>query len=120
MLRGTWVYRDGEMVEKGGPKDVRPIPPRSAFPCPRVIRDEIAPLQSMVDGRWFDSKSAMRASYREQGYREVGNDVELTPRDNSRNVSARDDVEKAVAMFKQGYRPDALPTTILPPEAYEP
>lgn len=50
----------------------------NTFPCPYVIGDGqggIHGLQSMVDGRVYDSKSNMRRHYRETGHVELGNDV---------------------------------------------
>lgn len=40
-----------------------------------LIRDSMEPTQSMVDGKMYDSKAAIRASYAGTGYREVGNDI---------------------------------------------
>jgi hypothetical protein len=50
---------------------------RSALAGPAIISDGIA-LRSMVDGRIYTSKAALRRSYRERGYVEVGNEA-LTP-----------------------------------------
>jgi hypothetical protein len=59
MMRGSWVYRNGELVEKGGPKDVRLAPPRSSLPCPMIMSDAM-PACEHVDGKFYDSKSAYR------------------------------------------------------------
>lgn len=54
--------------------------PDEAVCAPMVIRDDQAPLQSMVDGKYYDSKRAMRATYQPSGnregvqYTEVGGD----------------------------------------------
>jgi hypothetical protein len=48
--------------------------------APMVIRDGMDPVQSMLDGKLYDSKRALRATYRPSGnregkyYSEVGND----------------------------------------------
>jgi hypothetical protein len=53
---------------------------RSDLAAPGVITDSQQPLRSMADGKVYDSKSAMRRSYRADGnpqgveYIEVGND----------------------------------------------
>jgi hypothetical protein len=53
---------------------------RSIHGCPMVIGDAIEPVQSMVDGKFYTSKSALRATYKPSGnakgesFVEVGND----------------------------------------------
>jgi hypothetical protein len=47
---------------------------RGNFPTPGVITDTMAPIQSMLDGKLYDSKAALRATYRAAGVNEVGND----------------------------------------------
>jgi hypothetical protein len=70
-MRGTWVIRNGKVVEKGGPEDVRPMPQRSALPCPMLISDDM-PAAEHVDGRFYTSKSAFRQVTRANGLTEVG------------------------------------------------
>lgn len=54
--------------------------PFEALSAPSVIADTMAPIQSMVDGQIYDSKAALRATYKPSGnkegkrYAEVGND----------------------------------------------
>lgn len=50
----------------------------SHLPCPALISDQIE-VKSMVDGQTYTSKSALRRSYRDKGYVEVGNE-ELKPK----------------------------------------
>lgn len=45
---------------------------RSLHGCPMVIADTMAPVQSMLDGKLYDSKAALRATYRAAGVTEVG------------------------------------------------
>lgn len=47
---------------------------RSVHGCPSVIGDSMAPVQSMLDGKIYDSKRTLRATYRAAGVTEVGND----------------------------------------------
>lgn len=106
-MRGTWVMRNGCIVEKGGPLDVRHFPQRSSLPCPRLASDHMAPVQSMLDGRLYDSKSALRATYRAAGVTEVGNDpARLRPRQKPKTneKAVRDTVEKAAARYARGER----------------
>jgi hypothetical protein len=44
--------------------------------APNVKVDEMAPMQSMADCKYYTSKSAYRRSLKEQGFIEVGNDVD--------------------------------------------
>jgi hypothetical protein len=39
-----------------------------------VIGDTMEPVQSMLDGKMYDSKARLRATYRAAGVTEVGND----------------------------------------------
>lgn len=49
---------------------------RSRLPGPMVITDTIEPTKSMLDGRTYTSKSALRRTYREAGVTEVGNETQ--------------------------------------------
>src|SRR3546814_13662815 len=48
----------------------RPVPvANSDYPCPAIHSDNLlTPLQSMADGKWYDSKSEMLKSYRADGH----------------------------------------------------
>ena len=70
---GTWVYRGGQLVEKGGPQDVRVLPPRSDLPCPMLVSD-IMDAAEHVDGRFYTSKSEYRRVTKANGLIEVGNE----------------------------------------------
>ncbi len=56
----------------------------SDLPAPMLINDSMEPVQSQLDGRMYDSKAALRATYRPSGnsegksYVEVGNDSSLS------------------------------------------
>ncbi len=50
--------------------------------APTVHADEMEPMQSMADCKFYTSKSAYRRSLREQGFIEVGNDVDGFKRTN--------------------------------------
>lgn len=47
------------------------------LPAPRINGDNLNAVQSMTNGKWYDSKSALRAEYRRAGVVEVGNDVPM-------------------------------------------
>ncbi len=80
---------------------------RSALPCPMLITDSIEPTQSMADGKFYTSKTALRRTYRPEGnpqgveYIEVGNNQDPTipksgnvKRDKAKN---REIIERAMA-----------------------
>jgi hypothetical protein len=107
-MRGTWVYRNGRLVEKGGPEDIRVEPQRSSLPAPMLISDTMEPIQSMVDGRFYTSKAVLRASYRAAGVVEVGNDparLKPKPKPQPNRKAIRQSVEKAFAQHASGVRP---------------
>lgn len=54
--------------------DTGPAPQRSDLPRPMVITDTMDPVQSAADGKWYTSKSTIRAGYKAHGLVEVGND----------------------------------------------
>ena len=57
---------------------------RSHLAAPSFVGDAIEPTQSMVDGKYYTSKSALRSTYKPSGnkegtrYIEVGNDPSVT------------------------------------------
>lgn len=69
MARQTFVHFNGRLMPKGE------VPDEYFTGRNRgVIDDTMAPVQSMVDGKKYDSKSALRRHYRAAGVYEVGND----------------------------------------------
>ncbi|MGE0238401.1 MAG: hypothetical protein AB7F09_20015 [Parvibaculaceae bacterium] len=57
---------------------------RSILGAPMVIADEMPPTRSMLDGKYYTSKAALRATYRPSGnvegasFVEVGNDPAMS------------------------------------------
>jgi len=49
--------------------------PRSSLPFPMVLSDTMEPVQSQLDGRYYDSKSRLRATYKNAGVIEIGTDA---------------------------------------------
>jgi hypothetical protein len=72
----------------------RPTPNRSSLPAPHLMRDEMPPTQSMLDGKLYDSKSRLRRTYKAAGVVEVGNDATMTPPAPKR--PRREDIKAAV------------------------
>lgn len=72
------AYRDNYRLIEWKPvryERRRVIPPaRSDLPCPHIVGDTMDPVQSMATGKMYDSKSAIRAEYKQLGLTEVGND----------------------------------------------
>lgn len=76
MARESYVYHPetGELVPKHLYR--RPPPARSDLPMPMIRSDSIAPGRSQLDGRTYDSLSALKASYRDYEAR-TGKQVEI-------------------------------------------
>lgn len=107
MPRETYVLRDGALVPKGEAMPFTAFGPMSDLPCPMVMGDTMAPVQSMADGRMYDSKSAIRAHYRRAGVVEVGNDparLRARPKPKRDRHAIKDTVDKATARFNRGER----------------
>lgn len=93
-----WVYRNGEIVEKGGPKDVQSPVARADMPCPMLIGDSM-PAAEHVDGNFYESKSAYRRVTRANGLIEVGNDTARfrKPKVPDREKGIDQAIERAIA-----------------------
>ena len=106
--------------------DWRPLPPvekptrqrgaSSGLPCPMVIRDSMdGDLQSMADGKWYDSKSALRRSYTADGnpqgrdYQEIGGtEIEPAGRASVDKKALRDALDRAMHDVETGQIPDSI------------
>jgi len=112
-IRGTFVYRDGELVPKHLAAPLIPRGARSTMSAPYLIGDTTDAFQSMADGKMYDSKSSYRAELKRQGLREIGNDIDGHLKDvvasNPQKPKAKADVIKAYQKVKQGYRPPPAP-----------
>lgn len=79
--------------------------PRSDLPCPQVLSDAMDAVQSQVSGKFYESKSALRAEYKATGHIEKGNEkrppwkMPRTPRQ-----VIRETVRKAAARVERGER----------------
>jgi len=51
---------------------------KSSLPTPMISLDTMDAVQSQLDGKFYDSKSALRATYKAAGVTEVGNDSSVT------------------------------------------
>ena len=98
-------------VEKSTP--VRPA--RATFPTPMIASDSCDGIQSMADGRHYDSKAALRRSYRADGnpqgrdYTEIGDaPVEANPVARPDRKAIRDAADKALHDVQAGNVPEHI------------
>lgn len=114
MLRGIFVYRDGELVPKHLAAPLVPRAARSAFSAPSVRSDTTDAFRSMADGKLYDSKSNYRAELKRQGMREIGNDIDAHLKDVEATApqkpKAKADVIKAYQKVRAGYKPPPGPS----------
>jgi hypothetical protein len=82
----------------------RPLRQRSDLPSPMLIRDHIDPLQHPADGKFYDSKSQIRAVAKAHNLIEVGTEAQKDNR--VRDEVTRDDVGQAIQKLNQGYQPN--------------
>lgn len=87
-------------------------PARSSLAAPRIASDIMAPVQSQLDGKLYDSKSALRATYRQAGVVEIGNDParhKPFERPKTSRKEIKDVVDRARARVDRGERFDRRP-----------
>lgn len=94
----TWVYRNGELVEK------HLAEPKGTTFIRGVISDTIPDMVHPANGKKYDSKSAFRKVTKAHGYVEVGNERQSDKRAPIHQDFGRDVVE-AVRKVNDGYRP---------------
>lgn len=96
MSRTVFVIRGGVAVDKAT------APPlHHANDAPYVIADGMEAVQSMVDGRMYDSKRGYQASVRAAGCEIVGNDK--APFERKRTYEPQDvgrDMRQAIAQLE--------------------
>lgn len=99
----TWVIRNGELIERGSLQDVRPVRQQSGLPCPMVRVDSMNGLQSMQDGKIYESRSQLYRSYADAGVRifEKGE----KPSAPERQKVTKAEVAAALNKVRAGYRP---------------
>ena len=78
---------------------------RSDLAAPMLIRDEMGPVQSQLDGKVYDSKSALRSTYKAAGVVEVGNDSSVMSPTYKKPTVDRKAVSESVdkALTKAGF-----------------
>lgn len=104
-MSSMWVTLDNgrqvfRRVDKHEPK-------RSDLPCPYIASDVMDPVQSMLDGKIYDSKARLRRTYKDAGMIEVGNDparLRPMPKPKPDRKAIRQALEKAEARYSRGER----------------
>lgn len=88
---------------------------RSDLPSPRIVRDGFdRPVQSMANGRWYDSKRGLSASHRASGnphgqdFIELGNEEPKFVPYETDKAELVSDIKEAMADVKAGRLPDVL------------
>lgn len=77
------VCRDWHDLDKPWPHNcTRHEPSKQVLPAPMITSDGMKPVQSMTNGLWYDSKSAIRSEYKRAGVVEVGNEKIEPPKTN--------------------------------------
>lgn len=72
-------------------------PAKSDLPAPMLIADTMDPVRSQLDGKYYDSKAALRSTYKAAGVVEVGNDSSvLDPKPFKKPKPKREDIKAAV------------------------
>lgn len=71
---------------------------RSDLASPMLIRDGMDPVQSQLDGKMYESKSALRQTYKQAGVVEVGNDSSvIDPKPYRKPRPRREDINASVS-----------------------
>jgi len=99
MARESYVFDPiaGELVDRDEYYARKAPPKRSGLSAPMIISDGIE-VKSMVDGKIYTSKSALRQSYRANGYIEVGNEpLKAPPKPKPDRKAISESVGKAFA-----------------------
>ena len=109
----AWVTLENGRQVYRTVQEPKPIA-RSAFPCPLIRSDRIEPVQSMADGKFYDSLSALRATYKPGGnpqgeeYTEIGDAPMRGPKELPRMTKQEisDLLDKSEAMISRGEVPE--------------
>lgn len=101
MSRGKWTWD----TEKGCLVPVEKPQPLSA---PEVMPDEMEPMQSMVDCRYYTSRSAYRKHLKSRGYIEIGNEINFQYKHNpyeeyAYNKQLEEDCARAYFEARDGF-----------------
>lgn len=81
-----------------------PTPRRTHLAAPQINFDTMNPVQSMTNGQFYDSKSALRSEYRRAGVIEVGNE-KLNPKPKTDPAARKKEIRATVgkALSRAGF-----------------
>lgn len=92
----------------------RPVDARSDLACPQIMSDRFdKPVQNMIDGKFYESKAALRATYKPSGnaegkeYMELGHDPVPEHKHVRDKKKALDTIARAEADIASGNAPPA-------------
>lgn len=103
-MKYAWFIIDGREVFRRIPETETK---RSSLGFPMISSDIMDPVQSQLDGKTYDSKSALRETYRANNVVEIGNDpARLKPKQRKKvdGNQIKATLDKAEARFNRGER----------------
>ena len=111
-MRGTYVYRDGELVPKhlAEPLNYGFLSRSDRVAAPSIQLDTIE-MRSMADGKVYTSKNHYRQSLKAHGYREVGNEIAAHVAEATAErprPPIQPDLVDAYKKVKEGYKPPPI------------
>ncbi len=92
----TYAWFDAGCGRQVYRKVPEPTAGRSALPCPILLKPFDEPVQSMADGKWYTSKTALAASHRRAGAIEIGNEEIRNVAPEPDTTQRRQDIKRAV------------------------
>lgn len=108
MTDSKWVKIGDRLIYRRTPVAVESK--RSDLAMPMIRSDRIEPVQSMADGKVYDTASGLARSHAgfEQAERFDPNNVKAPPSRSITHEQAADVADKATNMLSQGYKPDVV------------
>jgi hypothetical protein len=103
MNSSTFVWRDGEWVEKSYVVSLA----RSSLPAPMIIKDTTEPFLSHADGKMYDSKSSYYQTLKERGLRIV-EEPSGPPQNYTSSPITEAEIGEAYQKVRDGYKPAPL------------
>lgn len=98
MPRQTFVYRDGKWVDITAAIDANRGKPRKT---PYIRADTMTPIQSMVDGQMYDSKSAYYSHLRATGHHIVEEKPQVKEFD-AKGIVTAEHIKEAIDYLEAG------------------
>lgn len=103
-----WFNIGGRLVYMKPPLQVESK--RSDFACPSLVRDKIDPVQSMADGKIYDTASGLARSH--AGFQQADkfdpNNIKEPPSRSVTKSQAADIADQSANMISQGYKPEVV------------